>query len=78
VLGRPFVYGTTRQFLEYFGLKSIDELPNIKEFSSLAIGKTQGESVKENNIAGEEKPSPEAEEAQAPAGSENTETREES
>jgi len=28
--GRPFVYATTRQFLEYFGLKSLDELPKIE------------------------------------------------
>ncbi len=27
--GRPKVYGTTRQFLEYFGLKSLEELPKI-------------------------------------------------
>jgi segregation and condensation protein B len=26
-LGRPMLYGTTRQFLEAFGLKSLDELP---------------------------------------------------
>lgn len=30
--GRPFVYATTRQFLEYFGLKSLQELPKIEEF----------------------------------------------
>lgn len=30
--GRPKVYGTTRQFLEYFGLKSLDELPKIEGF----------------------------------------------
>jgi segregation and condensation protein B len=34
--GRPFVYGTTRQFLEYFGLKSLDELPKIEEFVKVA------------------------------------------
>jgi segregation and condensation protein B len=33
--GRPFVYGTTREFLEYFGLKSLDELPKITEFAQL-------------------------------------------
>ena len=32
VIGRPFVYGTTRNFLEYFGLNSLDELPAIEEF----------------------------------------------
>ncbi|MCA8999569.1 MAG: SMC-Scp complex subunit ScpB [Planctomycetaceae bacterium] len=26
-LGRPFLYGTTRQFLEHFGLRSLDDLP---------------------------------------------------
>ncbi len=31
--GRPFVYATTRQFLEYFGLKSLQELPKIEEFA---------------------------------------------
>lgn len=30
--GRPKVYGTTRQFLEYFGLKSLQELPKIENF----------------------------------------------
>lgn len=35
IIGRPFVYGTTKQFLEYFGLNSTEELPNMQEFSSL-------------------------------------------
>lgn len=30
--GRPRIYGTTRQFLEYFGLKSLEELPKIENF----------------------------------------------
>jgi len=34
--GRPYVYSTTRQFLEYFGLKSLEELPKMEDFSSLA------------------------------------------
>ncbi|MFA4989205.1 MAG: SMC-Scp complex subunit ScpB [Candidatus Omnitrophota bacterium] len=34
--GRPCVYGTTRRFLEHFGLKSLEELPKIEEFSALA------------------------------------------
>jgi segregation and condensation protein B len=33
--GRPFLYGTTKQFLEYFGLKSLDDLPRLEEFPSL-------------------------------------------
>ena len=33
VIGRPFVYGSTRLFLDYFGLKSLAELPKIEEFA---------------------------------------------
>jgi len=31
ILGRPFLYGTTRRFLEAFGLKSLDDLPKVEE-----------------------------------------------
>lgn len=31
--GRPIVYGTTKAFLEYFGLKSLDDLPKIDKFA---------------------------------------------
>lgn len=31
VLGRPMLYGTTRKFLETFGLNSIKDLPKIEE-----------------------------------------------
>ena len=41
VAGRPFVYGTTRQFLEHFGLKSLDELPKMENFTALAEQKEQ-------------------------------------
>lgn len=30
-VGRPIIYGTTRRFLEYFGLKSLTELPTLQE-----------------------------------------------
>lgn len=29
--GRPILYGTTQAFLEMFGLKSLDDLPSLKE-----------------------------------------------
>lgn len=39
VPGRPAMYGTTRQFLNYFGLKNIDGLPSLAELRDLnAIG----------------------------------------
>lgn len=31
--GRPILYSTTNEFLDYFGLKSIDELPKIEKLS---------------------------------------------
>ena len=39
VPGRPAMYGTTRQFLNYFSLKSLDGLPSLAELRDLnAIG----------------------------------------
>lgn len=36
VPGRPFLYGTTKEFLEYFGLKSLEDLPKLEEFPILS------------------------------------------
>jgi segregation and condensation protein B len=35
VPGRPSLYATTREFLDYFGLKSLDELPTLAELKEL-------------------------------------------
>jgi segregation and condensation protein B len=35
-LGRPMLYGTTREFLHYFGLMDLSELPAMKEFKEVA------------------------------------------
>ncbi|MGB0723640.1 MAG: SMC-Scp complex subunit ScpB [Gammaproteobacteria bacterium] len=35
VPGRPAMYGTTREFLDYFGLKSLDELPTLAELRDI-------------------------------------------
>lgn len=35
VPGKPSLYGTTRTFLEYFSLKSLDELPTLAELRDL-------------------------------------------
>ncbi len=32
--GKPILYVTSEKFMNYFGLKSIDQLPTIKEFDS--------------------------------------------
>jgi len=36
VPGRPFLYVTTRKFLEYFGLNALKDLPKLEEFMILA------------------------------------------
>ncbi len=33
--GKPYLYGTTKQFMEYFGLKSLEDLPTLAEFPDL-------------------------------------------
>ncbi len=34
--GRPLMYGTTQEFLKYFGLNKIEDLPRIEEFEAIA------------------------------------------
>ena len=36
VAGKPMIYGTTREFLELFGLPDLSSLPTLSEFSELA------------------------------------------
>jgi segregation and condensation protein B len=38
--GRPLLYGTTREFLAYFGLSSVRDLPRTDELASLLAGET--------------------------------------
>ena len=35
VVGRPFMYGTSREFLERFGLNDITDLPKVEDMSEL-------------------------------------------
>src|SRR3989442_2856334 len=36
VVGKPLLYGTTREFLAHFGLNSLEDLPEVAEFGALA------------------------------------------
>ena len=36
VVGRPILYGTSREFLLHFGLRDLSELPTLEEFAQLA------------------------------------------
>ena len=38
VVGRPMLYGTSKEFLMQFGLRDLTELPNIEDFEDLAGG----------------------------------------
>lgn len=35
VVGRPILYGTTKEFLLHFGMKDLSELPKIEEFAEV-------------------------------------------
>lgn len=37
VPGRPFLYGTTKEFLKVFGISNLKELPNIEEFQQYNV-----------------------------------------
>jgi segregation and condensation protein B len=37
-VGRPMMYGTSKDFLLQFGLKDLSELPNVEDFEDLAGG----------------------------------------
>lgn len=40
VVGRPILYGTSKEFLSHFGLKDLSELPTLEEFQELIQGVT--------------------------------------
>lgn len=60
VPGKPMMYGTTPEFLQYFGLKDLSALPTLKEFQELEAGEEIMEEV----------PVPETHEAEGAAGEE--------
>ena len=74
VPGRPAMYATTRQFLDYFNLKSLDQLPplaEIKELDNLS-GELALESPPESNESTDEEsanPAQSVESAEAEAAS---------
>lgn len=47
VVGRPFLYVTTKKFLEYFGLNSLKDLPKLEDFVTLAEDKENEANTKQ-------------------------------
>ena len=41
VIGRPNTYGTTQGFLEYFGIKSLEDLPAAEELRRIVVQKPE-------------------------------------
>lgn len=55
VAGRPFLYGTTKEFLTHFGLNSLEDLPKLHEFTEGDIQLGRDELIKkESEITNEE------------------------
>jgi segregation and condensation protein B len=52
--GRPLLYGTTTAFLELFGLKSLKDLPTLKEFTELNEDSRRVADAAESDAAPEE------------------------
>jgi len=50
VPGRPFLYGTTQQFLELFNLKDLTQLPTLKEMDEITLPEIPGETIPIENI----------------------------
>ena len=75
VPGRPAMYATTRQFLDYFNLKSLDQLPPLAEIKEL--DNLSGElalEVPEQASDADASPDGEGETSQSGTETEDTET----
>jgi len=45
VPGRPFLYGTTPEFLQLFNLKDLSQLPTLKEMDEISLPEIPGEAL---------------------------------
>jgi segregation and condensation protein B len=78
VPGKPIVYGTSKRFLEVFGLKDLSELPTLKDLDSLGPASMEGvlplEEEKGDGEAASEEESkiPQSQEAQVDQSSSET------
>ena len=49
--GKPFLYETTKNFLEHFGIKDIDDLPNALELRQVELPQPETEVVDEEQLS---------------------------
>jgi len=54
--GKPFIYGTTNEFLKTFGLESLGDIPNEEEIQQLFEEKAREEEItqKDEEVSGQE------------------------
>lgn len=78
VPGRPMLYGTTRRFLEVFGLASLEDLPTLRDLDELVKAAAEAGSVEleadaegENESEGDPPSDPDADEDAAGAEDED-------
>jgi len=45
VPGRPFLYGTTAEFLQLFNLKDLSQLPTLKELEEISLPEIPGDTI---------------------------------
>jgi segregation and condensation protein B len=45
VPGRPFLYGTTPEFLQLFNLKDLSQLPTLKEMDEISLPEIPGDTI---------------------------------
>jgi segregation and condensation protein B len=53
VPGRPFLFGTTQEFLQLFNLKDLSELPTLKEMDEIILPEPTGEAVLAESVVEE-------------------------
>jgi len=68
--GRPILYGTTTAFLELFGLKSLKDLPTLKEFTELTADSRLVAEAELGEVLPGAAPAPAAAEGEPPARAE--------
>lgn len=50
VPGRPFLYGTTAEFLQLFNLKDLSHLPTLKEMEEISLPEIPGETISVDHL----------------------------
>lgn len=77
--GRPMLYETTEEFMEHFGVKDLDDLPNAAELRVVELPTAEeeaGEEKKEEETPAEEETKDESEAPSEEPSSEEAETEE--